>query len=465
MRSRHGVRGLLVLGVLLMVVALSACDWTGYLGGNGRTGWNAGENSLTPAAAATLHQAWKVSDSGKPESGIFSQPIVASDVVYWGSYDGYERATDTSGHLKWKTFLGHTDATAEGCVDPSTLGVVSTGTLTTDVKVGSAQSVLYVGGGDSNMYALNALTGAVLWKHSVGSNPDHFLYSSPAVSGNSVYIGVASFGDCPLVQGQILQLNRVTGAVQHFINLVPNGCVGAGVWGSPTLDAAAGTIYFTTGTPDPCSASGLDVAPSVVEVSMSNLSFIGAWTIPLAQQDEDPDFGSTPTLFTGTINGTTQDLVGAINKNGLFYAFKRGALGAGPVWETRIAVGGGNPLTGSGDAASAAWDGKTLYIGGDTVTINSQDCQGSLNAVNPSTGKFIWRHCYTDGFVLGGVTGGSGGIVSVGEGNNISVLNAANGNTAKTFTGAGTFLGPPTIANGMVFDGDQSGNLYALTTS
>src|SRR5262249_27663690 len=162
--------------LVLMVVALSACDWTSYLQGNSRSGWNS-ENTLTPATAANLHLAWKTSDSGQPESGVFSQPIIFKGNVYWGSNDGYERATDTSGHPVWKTFLGHT--VAPGCVDPSSLGVVSTGTITNDVKVGSAQSVLYVGGGDSKMYALNAQTGAVLWSHSVGSNPDHFLYSSP----------------------------------------------------------------------------------------------------------------------------------------------------------------------------------------------------------------------------------------------------------------------------------------------
>ena len=51
------------------------------------------------------------------------------------------------------------------------------------------------------------------------------------------------------IQGQLLQLNRVTGALQNTFDVVPNGCTGGGVWGSPTLDAAAGTIYFDTGTP------------------------------------------------------------------------------------------------------------------------------------------------------------------------------------------------------------------------
>ena len=176
---------------------------------------------------------------------MFSQPVVSNGMVYWGSFDGYERATDTAGNLVWQTNLGTT--TPPGCTDPSSAGIASTATVTTDVPVGSATSVLYVGGGDSKVYALNAATGAVLWSYNVGGNPNTFVWSSPAVFGNSVYIGVSSFGDCPLIQGQLLQLNRVTGALQNTFNVVPNGCTGGGVWGSPTIDAAAGTIYFDTG--------------------------------------------------------------------------------------------------------------------------------------------------------------------------------------------------------------------------
>jgi len=320
---------------------------------------------------------------------------------------------------------------------------------------------MYIGGGDSKLYALNAATGAVLWSYDVGGNPDTFLWDSPAVFGNSVYIGVASFGDCPLVQGQIIQLNRVTGALQNTYNIVPNGCTGGGVWGSITVDAAAGTLYFATGTPGDCPSSlG---GPSLIELRASDLSFVGLWTVPSGQQLQDPDFGSTPTLFTGTIGGQSVPLVGAINKNGTFYALKRDALAAGPVWSTKIANGGGNPTTGAGDQASAAFDGTKLYVGGD----NTNSCSGTVNALNPSTGAFIWQHCFSDGFVMGGVTVTSGGVVAVGEGNNIAMVSAATGATLATYTanGLGPFWGPPSVAGGNLYEGDMSGNLVALTTN
>ena len=199
----------------------------------------------------------------------------------------------------------------------------------------------------------------------------------------------------------------------------------------------------------------------MIEVRASDLSLVGSWTVPPAQQADDSDFGATPTLFNGVIGGQSQPLVGVINKNGIFYAFERDALPSGPVWSTRIATGGGNPTTGNGDMASAAFDGTTLYVGGDATNT----CTGSVNALNPSTGAFIWQHCFTDGYVLGGVTVTSGGVVAVGEGNNIAVVSAATGASLFTYTGAGTFWGPPSIADGTLYEGDMAGNLYALTTN
>jgi polyvinyl alcohol dehydrogenase (cytochrome) len=232
------------------------------------------------------------------------------------------------------------------------------------------------------------------------------------------------------------------------------------VWGSPTIDAAAGTIYFATGNDGDCGSSE-PLAPAVVEVRASGLRLVGSWAVPPAQQQFDSDFGSTPTLFQGVIGGQSQPLVGVINKNGVFYAFERDALPSGPVWSTRIATGGSDPPSGHGDVAPAAFDGTRLYVGGDVTS----KCSGSVRAFNPSTGAVIWHRCFTDGYVLGAVTVASGGVVAVGEGKNIAVLFAATGASLFTYTGAGQFFGPPTIAGGTLYEGDMAGNLYALTPS
>src|SRR6185312_1788410 len=143
-------------------------SWTTYLAGIDRTGFASGENGFNPTSVQNLHQAWKASDTA-PNHGVFPQPVVSNGLVYWGSNDGFERATSTSGNLVWQTNLGRT--TPPACTNPSSFG-------------------------NSKVYALNAATGAVLWSYDIGGNPNTFLWSSPAVFGNSVYIGNSSFGDC-----------------------------------------------------------------------------------------------------------------------------------------------------------------------------------------------------------------------------------------------------------------------------
>ena len=319
---------------------------------------------------------------------------------------------------------------------------------------------MYVGGGNSKLYALNAATGAVLWSYVVGGNPSTFIYSSPAVFGNSVYIGVASFGDCPLVQGRLLQIDRVTGALQNTYDVVPNGCTGGGVWGSPTLDAVAGTIYITTGTPSP-DCPGTPGGPDLIELRASDLSLVGSWQVPVAQQQGDADFGATPTLFNGVIGGQSvpSRRCDQQERHLLRVPARRDLVGTGLEHSDRARRR--RPDGRQRRQASAAFDGTTLYVGGDKTST----CSGTVNALNPSTGAFIWQHCFTDGgWVIGGVTVTSGGVVAVGEGNNIAVVSAATGASLFTYSGAGAFCGPPSIADGTLYEGDMSGNLYALTS-
>ena len=82
----------------------TSSDWTTYFQGNDRTGVT-GDSTLNMRSAPNLNLAWQTSDTG-PTHGVFPQPIVSNGMVYWGSFDGYERATDTSGKLVWQTNLG-----------------------------------------------------------------------------------------------------------------------------------------------------------------------------------------------------------------------------------------------------------------------------------------------------------------------------------------------------------------------
>src|SRR5262249_34803145 len=117
----------------------------------------------------------------------------------------------------------------------------------------------------------------------------------PVFYKGSIYEGLASFGDCPLVRGGIVQMNAVTGTVENTLYTVPAGCTGASVWGSPTVDTTTGDIYFGTGNAGSC-GSPETLAAAVVQTD-SSLNLLSTWQIPGNQQIKDGDFGSTPTLF------------------------------------------------------------------------------------------------------------------------------------------------------------------------
>ena len=382
-----------------------------------------------------------------------AQPIAANGNIYWADWNGNEHATTTSGTDAWATNLGTTGPAA--CVSYK-LGVASTATA----AVLGSTPVIYVGGGNATFYALNALTGAILWQTNLGTQPDHVIWSSPTLYNNSIYIGISSYGDCPVVAGQLFELNAATGAIENVATVVPPGCIGAGITSSPTVDASDGSIYVDTGNGDPGCSEPLAFA--MVKLRASDLSVESSWQVPSAQQVSDSDFLATPTLFTATIAGQTRSLVGAANKNGTFYAFDRTNLAGGPVWETTIAVGGPGPYGtgGQGSIVPAAFDGTNLYVGSGQATINGTTCVGSLEALDPATGAFRWRNCL-NGIVLGAVTAVPGVLV-VGADNNLLVVDSGTGATLFSYTLPQITFAPATVSNGIVYVPDSDGNLYAF---
>ena len=107
---------------------------------NSRDGASA-DTSVSASTAADLTKLWSFSTGGP----IAAQPAIVNGVAYVGSWDGYEYALNTStGAVIWKTFLGITNG--ESDCNPQTAGVSSAATV--------LNGVVYVGGGDSNWYAL-----------------------------------------------------------------------------------------------------------------------------------------------------------------------------------------------------------------------------------------------------------------------------------------------------------------------
>ncbi len=430
----------------------AAGNWITYGYNSGHENFNAAETIITPSTAPQLRQKW----AHLMGNGVSGQPVAVNGIVYSGSWDGYAHATDVATNKRiWSRFIGQTtDATCS----PPRVGVASSPIVTT---VGGQLEVL-VGGGDANFYALNATTGQILWHTSLGSSPSTFIWDSPAIFNGSIYIGTSSFGDCPLIQSKLYRLDATNGQIQNTFKIVPDGCVGGGLWGSPTIDESAGKVYFTTGNSGSCSQAEPH-AFALVELNAADLSFVDAYQVPASDRPGDSDFGSTPTLFT---TSTKTAMVGAANKNGTYYAFNRSNIGAGPVWKAQVAQ------CGTGSISPSAWDGTSLYVGGGNTSISKKSCKGSVRKLNPDNGHVIWQHCMGSGPVLGSVTVAGATqnteVVAACQGNTVIVMNASNGKTVARLHDHkhGSLLyGPATISNGVLFVGNLDGDLYAYSVN
>src|SRR2546421_182796 len=163
-------RGRFVLVALMLVFVLAGTmsmllrhqvaraqvgDWPTFLGNDSHTNFNSAETIINPSTAPNLKLRW----SHKISSHISTQPIVANGLLYWGSYDGFEHASNLSdGSDLWKTNLGQsTDCRNQ------IHGVLSTATVASVQIVGVSRAVAFVGGGDANLYALDANTGTIIW--------------------------------------------------------------------------------------------------------------------------------------------------------------------------------------------------------------------------------------------------------------------------------------------------------------
>ena len=421
-----------------------------------RTGFDSGDTSINTSNVAHLKQNW-INSTGSP---IFSQPIEANGLVYWGAFNGYEYgANPSTGKVVWSTFVGQLNLPSSCDSEvPNPLGVTATSEFVRMSMGGTTTPVLFVSGGESTIYALNASTGTVLWHTPVGSAQWDYIWDTPTIWNGSVFVGIASPSNCPVTeQGVVAKLNATTGAVQATFNVVPNGCIGGGIWGSLAVDTKAGTIYVPTGSPDfanNCTTKE-PLAPDLVELKASNLSVVGYWQVPQSSQISDSDFGSTPTLFTA--NGTA--MVGLANKNGVYYAFKRDDLAAGPVWSVRISNDKSvQPL------GESAFNGSALFAtGGTTTTAGGVNCHKSLWKLNPATGAVLWSRCIVNGGL--GAVSMVPGLVLVGTSYQISVFSAANGALLYKYvdkSANSSFWGSGSFSDGQIFIANKNGNVYAL---
>jgi len=416
-------------------------DWPTYLGDNARTAANLFERTLAPSNVSELGVVWSLKMNGSE----FSSPTVTNGTAYVGSWDGYEYAIAVAtGHILWKKYLGVSSTCYVGGTESS--ATVWNGTV-------------YVGGGNDYWYALDASNGSVEWRIKVtdyGSTSGNFDWASPLLSRGYEYIGLASCSDSPLTQGKLLQVDlHGNHSVTHEFDFVPNGKVGGTIWSTSAVDESSGTVWVATGNEG---GSGQKYADAIVALNASDLSLIGSWQIP-GLVGQDLDFGSGPTLFH---DASGRALVVANDKNGVAYALNRSNVTTNgswkPVWEAT-----------TGDVyAPLAFDGARLFSGGAADTIGGHHYASTVYRLDPASGATVWETGLSVSQTYG-APAYANGLVVVGAGSDLVVLDANNGSVLREITLSSTgetISGSPCIVDGRIFIGTgdfgTSGHLVEL---
>ena len=131
---------------------------------------------------------------------------MADGNVYVGSFDNQTYALNAeTGALVWKVPTGY-----DQCVQASP---------------GFANGLVYTGGSfDNNVYALEAATGATKWSFPTGGG----IFTAPAIVGNTEYVGS--------LDNKTYALNAQTGALMWSYK------TGGNIYSSPAV--AKGVVYF-----------------------------------------------------------------------------------------------------------------------------------------------------------------------------------------------------------------------------
>jgi polyvinyl alcohol dehydrogenase (cytochrome) len=347
-----------------------------------------------------------------------AQPIIAGGRVFVGSPGGIVYAlNESSGCIHWYY--------------QATSGVRAAITIARVDAAGGARWAALFGDLSANVYALDAATGALLWRTKVDNYPLARVTASPTFYNGRVYVGVASGEEigavppdyqCCRFRGSLIALNAATGdQVWRTYTITEEarptkknkagtqlwGPSGAPIWTSPTMDPQRNVIYVTTGDnySDPPTANSdafLALDRETGKILWSRQMTAGdAYTSACRMPDKsncpdsngpDLDFASAP-ILVNLVNGRRALVAG--QKSGVVHAVDPDRDGA-VLWSTRIGKGG---TLGGVQWGSAADESKVYVALSDVGRVSlsyspSSDVDpkagGGMFALRLDNGERVW---------------------------------------------------------------------------
>jgi polyvinyl alcohol dehydrogenase (cytochrome) len=309
---------------------------------------SSGVDGPTAGEAATLQRAWTFNSSNGDFTGT---PVVAGGVLVAGSNLGSVYALDpVSGKVMWARNLGQ-PINASAAIDLNARG-------------GPLALVPVAQLGSPRLVALSLTTGAVRWEAVLTNQPNSDIYGSPVFWRGTVYIGTSGpANDESTARGSVVALDEATGRIRWQTYAVPPGYDGGAVWSTPAIDPATGRLYVGTGNAyhNPAAST----TDSMMVLSAGTGQILGhfqstpsdVWELSAPANGPDYDFGASPNLITDSHG---RPLIGEGQKSGIYWALDRSTMQ--PVWHT--SVGPGSQADGGINATG--FDGSTIY-GSDAV--------------------------------------------------------------------------------------------------
>ncbi len=490
-------RSICVSAFLLATASAATAQTTWNFAGNDITNsrWASAETTLSPANVNNLAVQW----SFQTQNDVSATPSVDSNGnIYFPDWSGNIYKLGSSGQVIWKITPQPTfPAGAMSRTTPALCG--------NSVVVGISGSFAQGQPIGAYLAALDSGSGAFLWTVRLDSYPYSVITGSPVIYNGVVYIGVSSGGEKDpntTFRGSVIAVSLATGQILWQTYMVPQGYTGGAIWSStPVIDTALNQIYITTGNnyqvPESVQrceqAAGRNTRailacqdPNNFEDSIVALNlttgqvnwarkcatddaFTGACNLPTMPACPNPlgpdvDFGAGANLFTATIRGEQQSLVGAGQKSGAYWALN--ASTGAVVWERNVGPSG---LLGGIEWGTAV-DGQRIYL----AIANSGHTPfrppngggywngGTWAALDPATGSILWEvenntkdplNPNVPAMALGPVTIANGVMYCASMSGTMFALNASSGQTLWSFQAAGSVNAAPAIVNGVAYWG------------
>lgn len=285
----------------------------------------------------------------------------------------------------------------------------------------------FFGDQKANAYAVDAVTGTLLWKVHIDNHPRSKIVGSPAYYDGRVFfpltggeeVGLGAKYECCSSRGGIIALDAATGKQiwkTYTIAEDPHpttktaagvqnwGPSGASIWSTPTIDVQKKIIYAGTG--DNFSEPDTNTSDAVLAFDMESGKLL--WSTQITAHDvfnivcagegcgqhlgPDVDIGASPILIT-LASGKRELLIS--QKSGMATSIDPDDQGK-ILWQTKVAKGGRL----GGIQWGSASDGQNMYAAVSDITHTSMSgighmvtdpkAGGGLFALNAQTGEKVW---------------------------------------------------------------------------